>query len=63
MVNMFIRDPYRGRPGYLALALLLVVYAATLTVVIAPGHVLRALDAGSGSAWEKPGIGAGGFDD
>lgn len=62
-MNMFIRDPYRGRPGYVALAMLLVVYAAVLTVVIAPDHVMRALDAAPGGPSGNADPHAGALDD
>ncbi|NBE08324.1 hypothetical protein [Paragemmobacter ruber] len=62
-MNLFIRDGYRGRPGYVALVLLVLAYAAALAMVIAPDRVMQALDARGAAVWDRQDTGAGGFYD
>lgn len=47
---MFLRKPYQGRSGYVALLLFLLAYGATLALVIAPDQVKAAMAA----SWAWP---------
>lgn len=44
-MNIFLRQSYQGRSGYVALTLFLLAYTATLALVVAPDRVNSAIDA------------------